>query len=596
MCGIAGFAFAAAPPGGTGGPAAGFDAASLTALVRALAHRGPDGAGHSLVGRVALVHTRLAIIDLQGGDQPLFAGPAALIANGEIYNDRQLRAAMPEVRFATGSDCEPPLHLWLRDGQHYVEGLRGMYAIAIHERGTHNLVLSRDPFGIKPLYLAELEHGIAFASEPQALLAAGFATRGLRTEARDELLQLQFTTGRDTIFPGITRLLPGETLRVANGRVIDRSRIPALPEGPVEQIGETDALLRLDRALEDSVALHQRSDVPYGLFLSGGIDSAVVLRMMARLGSARVQAFTAAFDVPEAADESAQAARLAAAAGARHEVLRIDQATVWRHLPEIVAAMDDPVADYAIIPTWLLARRARRDVKVILSGEGGDELFAGYGRYRHAMRPWWMGGRPMRRRGTFDGLGVLRTGGGRARDWRRGIAATELGRVGGRSRLAEAQAADIAEWLPHDLLLKLDRCLMAHGVEGRTPLLDPAVAAASFRLPDGLKVQGGRGKWLLRRWLDTEMPEARPFAPKQGFTVPVGAWIASQGDRLAPLVAAQPGVAAVAAPDRVTALFRNAAGRREQHAAWTLLFYALWHRTHVEARLPAGDVFETLAS
>ena len=596
MCGIAGFAFAAAPSGGPAGPAAGFDAASLTALVRALAHRGPDGAGHSLVGRVALVHTRLAIIDLQGGDQPLFAGPAALIANGEIYNDRQLRAAMPEVRFATGSDCEPPLHLWLRDGQHYVEGLRGMYAIAIHERGTHNLLLSRDPFGIKPLYLAELEHGIAFASEPQALLAAGFATRGLRTEARDELLQLQFTTGRDTIFPGITRLLPGETLRVANGRVIDRSRIPALPEGPVEQIGEADALLRLDRALEDSVALHQRSDVPYGLFLSGGIDSAVVLRMMARLGSARVQAFTAAFDVPGAADESAQAARLAAAAGARHEVLRIDQATVWRHLPEIVAAMDDPVADYAIIPTWLLARRARRDVKVILSGEGGDELFAGYGRYRHAMRPWWMGGRPMRRRGTFDGLGVLRAGGGRARDWRRGIAATELGRVGGRSRLAEAQAADIAEWLPHDLLLKLDRCLMAHGVEGRTPLLDPAVAAASFRLPDGLKVRGGRGKWLLRRWLDTEMPEAQPFAPKQGFTVPVGAWIASQGDRLAPLVAAQPGVAAIAAPDRVTALFRNAAGRREQHAAWTLLFYALWHRTHVEARLPAGDVFETLAS
>ncbi len=597
MCGIAGFALAPAPHGATAGQAGSFDSASLNALVRALAHRGPDGAGHSLVGRVALVHTRLAIIDLDGGDQPLFAGPAALIANGEIYNDLQLRAAMPEVRFATGSDCEPPLHLWLRDGPHYVERLRGMYAIAIHERGTHNLVLSRDPFGIKPLYVAELENGIAFASEPQALLAAGFARRGLRTEARDELLQLQFTTGRDTIFPGISRLLPGETLRVANGRVIDRSRIQALPEGPVEPIGETDALLRLDRALEDSVALHQRADVPYGLFLSGGIDSAVVLRMMARLGQARVQAFTAAFDVQEAADESAQAARLAAAAGARHEVLRIDQAAVWRHLPEIVASMDDPVADYAIIPTWLLARRARRDVKVILSGEGGDELFAGYGRYRSAMRPWWMGGRPMRRRGTFDGLGVLRAEVGlRARGWRHGIAATELGRIGGRSRLAEAQASDVAEWLPHDLLLKLDRCLMAHGIEGRTPLLDPAVAAASFRLPDGLKVRGRCGKWLLRRWLQTQMPEAQPFAPKQGFTVPVGAWIAADGDRLAPLVAAQAGVAAVAAPDRVSALFRNAGGRREQHAAWTLLFYALWHRTHVEGRLPAGDVFETLAS
>ncbi len=595
MCGIAGFALAQAPHHGPG--AAGFDSACLTALVRALAHRGPDGAGQTMVGRVALVHTRLAIIDLDGGDQPLFAGPAALVANGEIYNDLALRREFAEMRYATGSDCEPPLHLWLRDGQSYVERLRGMYAIAIHERGTHNLTLSRDPFGIKPLYLAELEGGVAFASEPQALLASGLVARALRPEALDELLQLQFTTGRETIFPGIRRVLPGETLRIADGRVIDRSRVLALPDGPAEAIGEAEALARLDRALEESVSLHQRADVPYGMFLSGGIDSAAVLRMMARLGTARVQAYTAAFDVPEAADESAQAARLAAAAGARHEVLRIDEAMVWRHLPEIVASLDDPVADYAAIPTWLLARRARDDVKVILSGEGGDELFAGYGRYRRAMRPWWRGGRPMRGRGAFDGLGVLRPrpGVGR-RDWRSGIAATELSGSGGRSRLAAAQASDVAEWLPNDLLLKLDRCLMAHGVEGRTPLLDPGVAAASFRLPDGLKVQGGMGKWLLRRWLETQMPEARPFAPKQGFTVPVGAWIAAAGDRLAPLVAEQAGVAEIAAPDRVAALFRNAGGRRERHAAWTLLFYALWHRTHIEARLPAGDVFETLSA
>ncbi len=229
---------------------------------------------------------------------------------------------------------------------------------------------------------------------------------------------------------------------------------------------------------------------------------------------------------PALPDESEAAARLAAAAGARHEVLRIDEAMVWRHLPDIVAAIDDPVADYAIIPTWLLARRARRDVKVILSGEGGDELFGGYGRYRKAMRPWWRGGRPMRSRGAFDGLDVLRAAG---RGWRSGIAATELSGLGGRTRLAAAQASDIAEWLPNDLLVKLDRCLMAHGIEGRTPLLDPGVAAASFRLPDGLKVRAGMGKWLLRRWLETQMPEARPFAPKQGFTVPVGAWIAGAG-------------------------------------------------------------------
>ena len=587
MCGIAGIAFAPS--------AARVEPSVLSALAAALAHRGPDGAGHTLVGRVALVHTRLAIIDIEGGDQPLFAGAAALIANGEIYNDLALRAGLQEVHFASGSDCEPPLHLWLRDGPGYAAQLRGMYAIAIHERGTQNLTLSRDRFGIKPLYIAELPHGLAFASEPQALHAAGLVRRGLRTEARDELLQLHFTTGRETIFPGIARVLPGETVRIAGGRVIDRQRIATVPAGPIEQIDEVAALERLDAALAESVALHCRSDVPYGLFLSGGIDSAVVLQLMSRVAAEPVRAFTAAFDVPGAADESEQAAVLARATGARHEVLRIDAATVWRHLPEIVACLDDPVADYAVIPTWLLARRAARDVKVILSGEGGDELFAGYGRYRHAMRPWWRGGRPMRRRGAFDGLGVLRVP---PSGWRQGIAATELrtrSDAGG-SRLLAAQHSDICEWLPNDLLLKLDRCLMAHGIEGRTPLLDPGVAAAALLLPDGLKVRGRIGKWLLRRWLETRLPEARPFAPKQGFTVPVGAWIAEAGSRLAPLVARQPAIAEIAPGDAVARLFRNAAGRREQHAAWTLLFYALWHRMHVQGLAPQGDVFETLAA
>ncbi len=589
MCGIAGFAYAQ--------DARREDAAVLSALVAALGHRGPDGVGQTLVGRVALVHTRLAIIDLLGGDQPLFAGAAALIANGEIYNDLALRAALPGVHFATGSDCEPPLHLWLRHGGRYAETLRGMYAIAIHERGTHHLTLSRDRFGIKPLYMAELGHGLAFASEPQALLRSGLVRRGLRPQARDELLQLQFTTGRETIFPGISRVLPGETVRIAGGRVLDRERLSALPTGPVEQIGEAEALTRLDAALAESVALHCRSDVPYGMFLSGGIDSASLLHMMRRVAAGPVRAFTAAFDVPQAADESEQARVLARAAGARHEVLRIDQAMVWRHLPEIVACLDDPVADYATIPTWLLARHAKGEVKVILSGEGGDELFAGHGRYRHAMRPWWRGGRRMRRRGTFDGLNVLREP---PLGWRSGIAATALtawaSGTGRGSRLLAAQESDLSEWLPNDLLLKLDRCLMAHSLEGRTPLLDQGVAAASFLLPDQLKVRGRMGKWLLRRWLELHVPEARPFAPKQGFTVPVGAWIAGVGDRLAPLVARQAGIAEIADADAVSRLFRNAAGRREQRAAWTLLFYALWHRIHVQGLPPQGDVFETLSA
>jgi asparagine synthase (glutamine-hydrolysing) len=229
---------------------------------------------------------------------------------------------------------------------------------------------------------------------------------------------------------------------------------------------------------------------------------------------------------------------------------------------------------------------------VVLCGEGGDEIFAGYGRYRSAMRPFWLGGRAMRRHGTFDGLSVLRQP---PEGWRDGIAMAE-GRAstGGRGRLAIAQATDMADWLPHDLLLKLDRCLMAHGVEGRTPLLDPAVLAAAFRLPDELKIARGRGKYLLRAWLEGALPQARPFARKQGFTVPIGTWIAGHGDRLGRLVAAQPGVADIAPPDRVRALFNHAADRRRGFAAWTLLFYALWHSAHIEGRDTGGGVFEVL--
>ena len=585
MCGIAGLILSsgAAPP----------DPAVLSKLIEALRHRGPDGSGHTVIGRVALLHNRLSIIDLVTGDQPLFAGPATLVANGEIYNYRELRAGMPGVTFATNSDCEPPLHLWLRDGPDYAAQLRGMYGIAIHERVQRTVTLSRDPFGIKPLYIAQVEGGLAFASEPQALLEAGLVKRIVHAPAREELLQLQFTTGTDTIFQGIQRLLPGETLTCADGRILDRRRISHIPDGPPEEISEEAALARLDRALEESVDLHQRSDVPYGMFLSGGIDSATILALMARLNSEPVLAFTAGFDSPGAADEREQAATVAKAVGARHESIEINEAMVWRHLPEIVACMDDPAADYAIIPTWFLARRARQDVKVVLSGEGGDEIFAGYGRYASALKPWWLGGKSMWARGSFDKVPVLRQ---QPTAWRDGIAAAEARAAeAGLSRLAAAQATDIADWLPHDLLLKLDRCMMAHAIEGRTPFLDPGIAAAAFRLPDALKLRKGMGKWLLRKWLEKNLPIARPFAPKQGFTVPIGAWIKGQGARLGPLVAAQPGVMEIAHPDRVVALFRDIHRWRHGFACWKLLFYALWHRRHILGLPADGDVFEALS-
>ena len=590
MCGIAGLMTydGTAPP-----------SSPLRAMGKALRHRGPDGDGRDGSGDVGMVQTRLAIIDLATGDQPLYEpGGAALIANGEIYNyielRRELGCRQPAAVFSTESDCELPLHLYRRYGLEFTAHLRGMYAIALHDPAAGRLILSRDPFGIKPLYYAETPRAFAFASEPGALIEAGIVVPGLVRPVRNELVQMQFTTGRETIFAGINRVLPGETVVIRQGRIVERRRREALPEGGPLSIHADEALARLDAALLESVRLHQRSDVPFGMFLSGGIDSTVVLAMMARLAERPVKAFTIGFSASEVADERAAARAASQAVGAEHVEIVFDEADFWRLLPEVVSAVDDPSADYAILPTYALAGAAREaGLKVILSGEGGDELFGGYGRYRSAMRPWWAGGRMARARGVLDGLAILR---GEIAGWRDGIAAAEA-RNGGRARsaLQVAQAVDCADWLPNDLLIKLDRCLMAHSTEGRTPFLDTEIAALAFSLPDDLKVRHGLGKWLLRRWLAAHLPQAQPFARKRGFTVPVARWIGRRAAEIGPLVARSPAVREICQPDAVERLFAAAGNKRAARAAWNLLFYALWHRRHIErAELP-HDAVDALA-
>lgn len=583
MCGIAGIMLrgAKAP-----------DASVLDTLRTALRHRGPDGDGTHIAGNCGMVQTRLAIIDLETGDQPLY-GPdgLALVANGEIYNYRELRRDLADAPFTTNSDCEPILYLYHRHGLRFTESLRGMYALALHDPQNGRLTLSRDPFGIKPLYYVEAPAFFAFASEPQALRAAGLVDATLIPQHRDELLQLQFTCGRQTILSDIHRLRPGETIVVRNGRIVERQRRPALPEEERLRCDEATALESLDRILDETIDIHQRSDVPYGLFLSGGIDSSTVLAVMARLNDRPVRAYTAGFSDTDVADERTHARAVATAVGADHVEIEFSEDDFWSLLPQIVARMDDPAADYAILPSWKLAEAASGECKVVLSGEGGDELFAGYGRYRSVIRPWWLGGRGMRARGTFDGLGVLHTD---LAGWRDRITAAEATAMRPeRSRLQVAQATDCADWLPHDLLLKLDRCLMAHGVEGRTPFLDPKVADFAYRLPDAMKIRNGRGKWLLRQWLAQTLPAARPFEKKRGFTVPVGEWIRRKGERLGPLVAASPAIQEVAEPGAVRGLFVSTR-RRAGLAAWTLLFYALWHRRHIEGVTGQAGVFELL--
>ncbi len=303
-----------------------------------------------------------------------------------------------------------------------------------------------------------------------------------------------------------------------------------------------------------------------------------------------VQAITVGYPEAGDADESREAERLAKAAGARCERIEMSGDDWWRLAPRIAAALDDPTTDAAALPSYMLGQAAAADrLKVTLCGEGGDEMFGGYSRYRRARPPLaWLGRKP-RTRGVF---GTAPLG---LDHWRDGIAAAEQRAIGdGRSPVQGLQGIDCSEWLPNDLLIKLDRCLMAHGVEGRTPFLDPVVADFAFRLPDREKVGVRTGKLLLRAWLARAFPPARAWARKQGFKPPVGRWIAARGEALGRQVAASPAIAAVFEPDAVKAAFAAASG--DGQAAWTLLFYALWHAHHVQ-RVPAdGDVAEVLAA
>ena len=577
MCGLAGIQT-------TNGAAA--DPALLERMRACLAHRGPDGHATLLRGDTGLLHLRLAIVDLETGDQPLTTpGGTALVANGEIYNDPDLRRAMACTPWRTRSDCEPAAFLYDQDGEGFAERLRGMYAIAVHDPRSGRLLLSRDPFGIKPLYYTEDAARFAFASEPQALLGAGLAARAVDPARRAELLQLKFTTGAATIFPGISRLLPGETLVVERGRIVSRRVRAALPPGGPLPLGHREALAGLDRVLLDSVSAHLRADVPYGLFLSGGVDSAALLALMRRAGAGRVRALTVGWEGGGVADEAAEAERLAGIAGADCHRLTMTEADFWRLAPRIAACVDDPTADAAVLPSWLLGQAAAAGgLKVTLCGEGADELFGGYARYRKRRAPWRWVARAPRAKGLFAA---------EFPGWRDGIAAAERAAGDGRSAMQRVQAVDCAEWLPNDLLVKLDRTLMAHGVEGRTPFLDPVVAGFAFRLPDARKAGLRLGKRLLRDWLAAAFPQAGAQARKKGFKPPIGAWIAARGDRLGRLVAAQPGVAEALPREAVHAAFANAATASQP--AWSLLFYALWHQHHIIGRAADGDIGDTLA-
>lgn len=586
MCGIAGVV--SANP---------IEVTLLDDMARRLAHRGPDGQGRHVAGNVGLLHTRLAIIDLEGGAQPLYNEDRSLIlvANGEIYNYRELRTELEALghRFATHSDCETILHGYEAWGIAFLDRLQGMFAFALHDVQRGELILARDRLGIKPLYYCRDSQGLAFASEIKALLPWSGKPE-VDPQGLAQLLQSNFTCAPRTLLQGVTKLPPAHLARIDTRTLAIKLHAywSPLQVTPLD-LGLNDALEHFDGLMQDVMDIHMRADVPLGLFLSGGVDSSLLAAMLAQRMAEPLRTFSVGFPGSSVHNELDAARRVAEQFHTRHSVFEVSADDMLNCLPRSVWAADDLTADYANLPVSMLAEQAGAELKVVFSGEGGDEVFAGYGRYRSpwikrawaAMRAPGSGG--FRSKGVFDGTRAALFSPRLAEalpSWRQPFQQAWQRTPRQWTQLQRMQCVDLETWLPDDLLTKADRMLMAWGIEGRVPFLDHRVVEFGLALPDAYKIEGRTGKRFLRLWGERYLPREHLWARKKGFTVPVNDWL--RGERLQTLLKVLPeadGIRAWFDPSEVRKLLRaQQQGGRHGSAIWTLLSFAVWHRIFVE--------------
>lgn len=596
MCGIAGI-FHRHPER--------IDHSALERAARALGHRGPDACGIEITGHVGLVHTRLSIIDLAGGQQPLHLPSRALslVANGEIYNARSLFAAWAQegCHPATASDCEAIQHAYAREGESGIARLHGMFAFALHDARSQTLLLGRDRLGIKPLFYAQHGDWLAFASELHALLALLPQTPPLRARALIQYLQADFTSGSETIFEGVRRLPPGTTLSI-DARIQPRLQHYWHPAATGQADADPDAFGTLMRTV---VREHEIADVPYGLFLSGGIDSAILCALLQQ-DQPGLPTFSLGYTDTPARNELDDARHIASRFGTNHHELTLAAGPIFERLPLAVHATDELMLDYAVLPTLVLAEAASQvGLKVIFTGEGSDEVFAGYGRYRrNRWQRFWEnlrapGSGGLHTHGNWPGkLGGSLFGpqlNAEIGAWRQAyIDAWQQSPKGG-TALQHAQCTDLATDLADKLLVKVDRALMRFGVEGRVPYLDHRIVEFGLSLPDRDKVRGRTGKVFLRRWAEQLLPREHLYRRKLGFHLPAGRFFTPQVlDGLRARLPNAAGIREWLVPAGVRALIDDhRAGRSHTHQLWSLLQFALWYQMFVAAPGPVPGPRET---
>jgi asparagine synthase (glutamine-hydrolysing) len=602
-------------------------------------HRGPDESATAVAGHVVLGFNRLSIIDLEHAHQPLAWGPPEdperylLLFNGEIYNYLELRSELETergARFVTDGDGEVIVAGFHHRGAGWVSRLRGMFAFLVFDSRDREVFGARDPFGIKPLFVAAGEHGIAFSTEKKSLteLAGTVGVgRDLDTRALQHYLLLQYVPEPETLHAGIRRITSGTSFTVSPAGELATRRYfrPDFSAAPVTD--PTALHAEIAEAMRDSVAKHMRADVTVGAFLSGGIDSTAIAAL-AKEHNPDLVTFTAGFE-RAGYSEVDVAAESAAAIGVRHVVRTVDAEEMMAALPLIVWYLHDPVADPALVPLWFIAREAREHVKVVLSGEGSDELFGGYTIYREpiSLRAFErVPGGVRRALGRVsarlpDGLrrkDLLRRGSlpleeryyGNAREFRdeqlravlpsydpacghADVTAEAYRDSAGWDPVARMQHVDLHTWLRGDILVKADKMTMANSLELRVPFLDLEVFRVASRIPLEQKLAGGTTKYALRRALAEIVPAHVLNRRKLGFPVPIRHWLADEMYPWAREIITGSGTGELIDKPAVLAMLEAHRRGEADHARriWEVLVFMLWHGIFVEGRI-APDVPE----
>jgi asparagine synthase (glutamine-hydrolysing) len=622
MCGIAGVVSLNGRP---------VFADELSKMCDAITHRGPDDEGVFLGEGVGLGMRRLSIIDLVTGRQPIRNedGSIWVVLNGEIYNFKALRHAL-EARghaFYTATDTEVIVHLYEEYGARCVEHLRGMFAFAVWDERRRQVLLARDRLGIKPLYYAEVNGRLLFGSELKVILQSPEVERRINWNALSRVFTSLTTPAAESIIAGVKKLEPGYVLIVPVDGEARTHRYWDVTFEPDRGRSEADLVDRLRELLEESVRLHLVSDVPLGAFLSGGLDSSTVVATMVRTGAGPVKTFSIGF--PEADyDERSHARRVAEAFGTDHRELVLEPAAL-DVIEDLAWYLDEPFGDSSAIPTYMVSKLASEEVTVVLSGDGGDELFAGYDKYLVEQRERSYGTPPPLIRWALGTAGRMMPEGMRGRNfvrhfslagWARYLDASTLFRQDTKAQLFQPEAfemlagsdpwreeaeclartngrwlsalqyLDLKSYLPLDILTKVDRMSMAHSIEARVPLLDHTLVEFAATVPPELQLRGGTTKHLLKLAMRGILPDEIIDRPKHGFAVPLGRWFRGEltGFVRDLLLSAESRTRGIFNPAYIERLLeQHMRGRPLDLQVWTLISFEQWCRTFLD-RTPSA--------